>query len=177
MSKAQEGMPGPVFVELPIDVLYPYAMTAEEIVGGNSGGKLTLQKRIVDFYMNCYLHNLFTKAFDDTDTNVSRNTPPINDADVEKVKSMLLSAERPVIVLQSQEPFIFFVCNLSIPGRCYLFCKLDKGNFTAGKASRFGNLSRKTWCSCFPGWYGSWTIRGNFKGAMSTFSWSRSKKI
>ena len=108
MSKAQEGMPGPVFVELPIDVLYPYAMTAEEIVGGNSGGKLTLQKRIVDFYMNCYLHNLFTKAFDDTDTNVSRNTPPINDADVEKVKSMLLSAERPVIVLQSQEPFIFF---------------------------------------------------------------------
>ena len=107
MSKAQEGMPGPVFVELPIDVLYPYAMTAEEIVGGNSGGKLTLQKRIVDFYMNCYLHNLFTKAFDDTDTNVSTNTPPINDADVEKVKSMLLSAERPVIVLQSQESFIF----------------------------------------------------------------------
>lgn len=141
MSKAQEGMPGPVFVELPIDVLYPYAMTAEEIVGGNSGGKLTLQKRIVDFYMNCYLHNLFTKAFDDTDTNVSSNSPPINDADVEKVKSMLLSAEKPVIVLQSQEPFIFFVCNLSISGRCYLFCKLDTGDFTAGKASRFGNLS------------------------------------
>jgi len=102
MSKAQEGMPGPVFVELPIDVLYPYAMTAEEIVGGNSGGKLTIQKRIVDFYMNCYLHNLFTKAFDDTDTNVSINTPPINDADVGKVQSMLQSAERPVIVLQSQ---------------------------------------------------------------------------
>ena len=102
MSKAQEGMPGPVFVELPIDVLYPYSMTAEEIVGGNAGGKQTLQKRIVDFYMNCYLHNLFTKAFDDKDTKVSVTDLPINDADVTKVKSMLNEAERPVIVLQSQ---------------------------------------------------------------------------
>ena len=102
MSKAQEGMPGPVFVELPIDVLYPYSMTAEEIVGGNAGGKQTLQKRIVDCYMNCYLHNLFTKAFDDKDTNVSVTDLPINDADVTKVKSMLNEAERPVIVLQSQ---------------------------------------------------------------------------
>ena len=59
---AQSGTPGPVFVEMPLDTLYPYALTAAEGVG-DTGKDTSLAGRITNFYMNAYLHNLFTQAF------------------------------------------------------------------------------------------------------------------
>ena len=60
---AQDGTPGPVFLEMPIDTLYPYAATASEIIG--SSNDTSLAGKITSFYMNAYLHNLFTKGFED----------------------------------------------------------------------------------------------------------------
>ena len=39
---------GPVFVEFPIDVLYPYAMVKKEI-GMKDGGKQSLMQKVVNW--------------------------------------------------------------------------------------------------------------------------------
>lgn len=101
IAAAKEGVPGPVFVELPIDTLYPYAVTASEIIGEQTG-KPSLQKRIVDFYMGAHLHNLFTKAFENEDYDVTVDSLPVKSDEVKSVHDMLKLAKKPVILLQSQ---------------------------------------------------------------------------
>ena len=60
---AQSGTPGPVFVEFPIDSLYPYHLVQKEIGVKDEGGK-SLGQRIVQAYLNNYLYSLFAGAFD-----------------------------------------------------------------------------------------------------------------
>jgi thiamine pyrophosphate-dependent acetolactate synthase large subunit-like protein len=45
---ARSGTPGPVFVELPVDVLYPESVVAKEVSG--AGGKKK-GKSLVDLYL------------------------------------------------------------------------------------------------------------------------------
>ena len=52
---------GPVFVEFPIDTLYPYALVAAEV--GFSGGKGLLQ-RLIAWYLDNHLSNVFASAWD-----------------------------------------------------------------------------------------------------------------
>ena len=63
---AQSGMPGPVFVEMPIDTLYPYKMVEADITGGGGSTK-TLAGKITNFYLQSYLHNMFTQGFNQCD--------------------------------------------------------------------------------------------------------------
>ena len=102
LTIAKEGMPGPVFIELPIDTLYPYENTAAEVIGDTSGGGKGLVQKFVDFYMGAHMHNLFSKGFENEDYHV--NVPPlaVNDADVKAVQGLLTAAKKPVILLQSQ---------------------------------------------------------------------------
>ena len=59
---AQSGTPGPVFVEFPIDTLYPYHLVQREL-GIKSESKSLVQK-IIGLYLNNYLCSLFAGAFD-----------------------------------------------------------------------------------------------------------------
>ncbi|MGZ5432562.1 MAG: thiamine pyrophosphate-binding protein, partial [Thermoanaerobaculia bacterium] len=52
-ARAREGVPGPVFLELPIDLLYDEALVREWF--GRSGGS-----RLVQWYLQRYLRRLFT---------------------------------------------------------------------------------------------------------------------
>ncbi|CAG2122822.1 unnamed protein product, partial [Medioppia subpectinata] len=49
---AQSGTPGPVFVELPIDVLYPFQVIKKEIAGSSTGKGIV--GKVVNWYLNNY---------------------------------------------------------------------------------------------------------------------------
>jgi len=66
LQEAQSGTPGPVFVEFPIDTLYPYEMVAKEI--GVKGESKSFMQSVVNWYMNNYLQNLYAGAWDPRDT-------------------------------------------------------------------------------------------------------------
>lgn len=99
---AQSDTPGPVFVELPIDVLYPYQIIKKELFA--SSPSKSLFGKIVSWYLNNYLQNLFAGAFDQEwlcDPLVVDVTFP-KKADVQKAADLISESKKPVIVLGSQ---------------------------------------------------------------------------
>jgi acetolactate synthase-like protein len=62
MQIAQSGTPGPVFVEFPIDTLYPYHLVQREL--GIKNDAKSLVQKIIGLYLNNYLYSLFAGAFD-----------------------------------------------------------------------------------------------------------------
>ena len=59
--QAQSGVPGPVFVEFPIDSLYPYSTIVKELVPETKGsaGPQSIGQRITAWYLQNYLNRLF----------------------------------------------------------------------------------------------------------------------
>jgi len=99
---AQEGVPGPVFVECPIDILYD-----EELVRSWYGAKnkepRNVRERIVRWYINNHAKKLFagkdSVGFDNPTPNISY---PIHSASqITKVVSRLKSASKPVLLAGS----------------------------------------------------------------------------
>lgn len=101
---AQEGVPGPVFVECPIDTLY-----GEELVRSWYGAKSketpprNFQERIVQWYINYHAKNLFEgKDNVKIDTPVLPISYPQHSAgQVDKVAARLKSAQKPVMLVGS----------------------------------------------------------------------------
>ncbi|NWX10937.1 ILVBL protein, partial [Caloenas nicobarica] len=65
MATAQSGTPGPVFVELPIDVLYPFHVVEKEI--GATRTPRGLRGTLVTWYLQNYIRNLFAGAWEPQD--------------------------------------------------------------------------------------------------------------
>jgi len=101
---AQEGVPGPVFVECPIDTLY-----GEELVRSWYGAKSketppkNFQERIVQWYINYHAKNLFSgKDTVKLDTPVQSFTYPTHSSSaVNKVIARLKEAKKPVMLVGS----------------------------------------------------------------------------
>jgi acetolactate synthase-1/2/3 large subunit len=102
--EAADGVPGPVFVELAIDLLY-----SREIVIGWAGPQVdpppgaTLRQRVVGWAVRRHLASVFARS------DAPSFRPPRPPADlapsagaVRRAAAMLASAERPVLVLGSQ---------------------------------------------------------------------------
>lgn len=62
MAAAQSGTPGPVFVELPVDVLYPYFIVQKELAPARP--VKGLMGRVVSWYLENHLANLFAGAWE-----------------------------------------------------------------------------------------------------------------
>lgn len=93
-AKARQGVPGPVFLELPIDLLYDEALVREWF--GRSGGS-----RVVQWYLQRYLRRLFAGSVRlPSPRDVGTDAP--SDAAVRNVAERVANAERPVIVAGSQ---------------------------------------------------------------------------
>uniref|UniRef100_A0A8C8BBU0 IlvB acetolactate synthase like n=1 Tax=Otus sunia TaxID=257818 RepID=A0A8C8BBU0_9STRI len=67
IATAQSGTPGPVFVELPIDVLYPFHVVEKEIGGTKSSRGL--RGKAVQWYLQNYIRNLFAGAWEPRDVS------------------------------------------------------------------------------------------------------------
>ncbi|MDT8307215.1 MAG: thiamine pyrophosphate-binding protein [Anaerolineae bacterium] len=101
IAKARAGVPGPVFVELPVDLLYPQAVVNEWYAASTPGGS-SLRARLMRWYMARHQRGLF-----------NGNTPreqrarpvaiPNHDADdVADLLDSLARAQRPVLLIGSQ---------------------------------------------------------------------------
>ncbi|MCB9680987.1 MAG: thiamine pyrophosphate-binding protein [Alphaproteobacteria bacterium] len=99
---AQEGVPGPVFVELPVDLLYSEAqvrdMVKSELVGGDS-----LLGKALSLYAEQHLFRVF-RGKDDFVPGPRIPADPMDPPDnqVDKAVELLRSAKRPVLVVGAQ---------------------------------------------------------------------------
>jgi thiamine pyrophosphate-dependent acetolactate synthase large subunit-like protein len=100
---AQEGIPGPVFVECPIDTLYN-----EELVREWYGAKSkeeparNMQERIIQWYINRHAKKLF-EGKDNVQFNQPKSfsIPLHSTADIESAISKLIKASKPLLLVGS----------------------------------------------------------------------------
>ncbi|MCP5162943.1 MAG: thiamine pyrophosphate-binding protein [Hahellaceae bacterium] len=114
LSVAKSGVPGPVFVELPIDLLYPEKFVREwyGLKGGDQGKGIT--KKAIGWYLNRHLTHLFESAGDGLKRQVEQTRQYFFQASREQwqqeIAKPLLSmavkqfnrARKPVMVVGSQ---------------------------------------------------------------------------
>jgi thiamine pyrophosphate-dependent acetolactate synthase large subunit-like protein len=106
---AQSGIPGPVFIEYPLDTLWPRD-TIAMLIGVKEPPKLafnkqSLQQNIQYLYLSRHLHNIFDGAFQPLQPlNYSNTVMPIqpNNNDVQTAYKHLVNAKRPLILIGSQ---------------------------------------------------------------------------
>uniref|UniRef100_A0A2C9LFX1 2-hydroxyacyl-CoA lyase 2 n=1 Tax=Biomphalaria glabrata TaxID=6526 RepID=A0A2C9LFX1_BIOGL len=99
---AQSGTPGPVFVEFPIDTLYPYQLVKKEI-GMKDKGPSSLGQRIVNWYLNNHLTNLFAGAWEEqVKIPLPVDISKASKSQIQKCIELISKAKKPVILVGSQ---------------------------------------------------------------------------
>lgn len=103
---AESGVPGPVFVEIPVDVLYPEAIVRDWYMkeSGVENAKGVAAKAL-NLYLKGHLYRQFHVPHVDLDVLPEVKLPsigPSEDALVAKVAEMVRSAERPALVIGNQ---------------------------------------------------------------------------
>ncbi len=106
LDLAQDGVPGPVFIELPIDVLYPEEMVREMFMkeSGVKDGK-NLGSKALELYMRGHLYRQFHQPHVTLVPPIRDSLPPkpsTKVAHIDKVATLLRKAERPALVIGSQ---------------------------------------------------------------------------
>lgn len=98
---ARSGTPGPVFVELPIDLLYDPALV-KQWYGADRGGK-TIADKIVKRYLQFHVNRIFQDA-DKLPATTSRpaNIPAPTENQVRRAAEKIKHAQRPLLLIGSQ---------------------------------------------------------------------------
>ncbi len=99
---AKSGVPGPVFVECPVDLLYEEA-TVREWYGLKSQSGRTLAERAIKFYLDRHVNHLFAGLHAPQNFSRAEVKPPLPNAnEVRSAAARLIKAERPVMLVGSQ---------------------------------------------------------------------------
>uniref|UniRef100_A0A7E4UPP9 2-hydroxyacyl-CoA lyase 2 n=1 Tax=Panagrellus redivivus TaxID=6233 RepID=A0A7E4UPP9_PANRE len=97
---AQCGTPGPVFIEFPIDVLYPYqTVVAEAGMVKNPQGF----QKLINAYLFFHISRQFSAAYLPVDTTpIPVDVPKPKPQDISNVANIILSAKKPLLLVGSQ---------------------------------------------------------------------------
>lgn len=100
-EKCQQGVPGPVFVELPLDVIYP-----EEIVRPQYGIRENprgLVQKLVNWYVKRHANRVFGNKFEELSVQRYVKSPfKVVDNSVLEIKNLIGESQRPVLLVGSQ---------------------------------------------------------------------------
>ena len=99
---ARSGTPGPVFVELPIDLLYEPALV-KQWYGADRGGK-SFADKLVKRYLQFHVNRLFADA-DKINATPTPRAPVIPAPDADQVRAAakrIAKAQRPLLLIGSQ---------------------------------------------------------------------------
>jgi len=107
LHEAKSGVPGPVFIEVPVDVLYPEDTVRDMFMKESGAAKgETLGQKAIGLYLKGHLYRQFHMPYVDVKAKVEQVTSQLpamsNDRDVEQVAEVLKKSERPALVLGSQ---------------------------------------------------------------------------
>ena len=98
---SRDGVPGPVFVEIPIDVLYEESLVRDWYGAARTGR--TLRQRAVQVYLKFRLWRQFRGPFDCPPAGLIEGAVPAADASrVAEAAQRVWRAERPVVLVGSQ---------------------------------------------------------------------------
>ena len=99
---ARSGVPGPVFIECPVDLLYDEA-TIRQWYADAAGKGTSIADRLLRFYLNRHVGKMFVGSKKIPAPQVQQVTPPLAaGSSVQATLSALAKAERPLLVIGSQ---------------------------------------------------------------------------
>lgn len=99
---AQSGVPGPVFIECPVDLLYDEA-SIRQWYADAAGKGTSLPDRALRWYLNRHAERMFAGSQEHAPPVVQAvSTPQAGDAALAKALAALQKAERPLFVIGSQ---------------------------------------------------------------------------
>jgi acetolactate synthase-1/2/3 large subunit len=100
---ARAGVPGPVFVEVPVDLLYEESLVRQWYGAKTAGTAKGLKDTAIQWYVNRHLRSLFGGTDGLTATTASPVAPPEPEPGlVRRAAALLGRAERPVLLIGSQ---------------------------------------------------------------------------
>jgi acetolactate synthase-like protein len=104
LEVARDGVPGPVFVECPVDLLYDASLVAQWY--GERGGK-SISGRLLNLYLRWHARRLFSGAGAAAVPEPEPLAPPTpSTGEVRKVAKLLSEAKKPVLVLGAQTTLV-----------------------------------------------------------------------
>lgn len=129
---AREGVPGPVFVEVPVDLLYPESVVRQWYI--DQGG-VKNPKNLVGYATRAYLEQHLARQFwgapgPEPSDPPSVEVPQASVIELTRLAAMLREAKRPVIVVGSQT----VVRAREVPAIADALAKLGAPVFLAGSA-------------------------------------------
>jgi len=98
---ATSGIPGPVFVELPVDLLYPEAVV-RDWYRTTAGKSRSFGDRLLAWYLERHLNRTFAGGTPPTFALPPPSVPQPTQRDVRRAARRLARAERPVLLVGSQ---------------------------------------------------------------------------
>lgn len=99
---AQEGVPGPVFVEIPVDLLYQES-TVRQLMMNEVGRAKGVMGLAMKLYVGRHLRQTFGKAWTRTASDPAPIVPPLpTDKQMAQVMGALAKAKRPLLIVGSQ---------------------------------------------------------------------------
>eukprot|EP00047_Mylnosiga_fluctuans_P003295 m.228436 g.228436 ORF g.228436 m.228436 type:complete len:620 (+) comp11741_c0_seq1:42-1901(+) len=99
---AQSGVPGPVFIEFPIDTLYPFPTVLKEAIPQSKKPEGAVQQ-LVNWYLKHHVESVFAGGFEQHNlTPIPPSIPMPSASNVSAAIKLIREAKRPVFVIGSQ---------------------------------------------------------------------------
>jgi acetolactate synthase-1/2/3 large subunit len=104
LNEAKGGVPGPVFLELPVDVLYSEKTVTEMFMKELGSGKgQSIAQKAIGLYLKGHLYRQFHMPYVDVKAQLPQvSMPQGHDREIDEIAKLLQKAERPALVVGSQ---------------------------------------------------------------------------